>query len=130
MSDITMEQRLQLVQQVRSRYHENQSDLSSRERILYGKTSADPGKTGYFSAYEDPYGNRFDGNDIPGDSPFTFFRLRFILAMVLLAFVILMDKNSIDVAGVNSEKIFEMISADYESKIEEWVEAMSASTAK
>lgn len=129
MSDITMEQKLQLVQQVRSRYHENQSDLSSRERILYGKTGAAPGRAGYPPPYEDTYGNSFDGS-IPEDSPFTFFRLRFLLAMVLLALVILMDKNDIDVAGISSEKIFEMISADYESKIEEWVEAMSVPASK
>ena len=31
-----VEQKLQLVQQVRSRYQENRYDLSNRERILYG----------------------------------------------------------------------------------------------
>ena len=60
-----------------------------------------------------------------GNSPFAFLRLRFLVAALLLAAVIIMDKNGLDVAGITTEKIYEMISADYEEKIEEWVETMS-----
>ena len=125
MSDITMEKKLQLIQQVRSRYHENQYDLSNRERILYGRTgfSQERRERGelYSDAYEDAYGEPL----MPSGAPFSFFRLRFLAALLLLALVILMDKSNISVAGITTEKIFEMISADYEDKITEWVETMS-----
>ena len=42
MSNVTTEQKLQLVQQVRSRYHEDQYDMSNRERLLYGRSSILP----------------------------------------------------------------------------------------
>ena len=45
MSDVTMDQKLQLVQQVRARYHEDQFDLSNRERILYGRSDITPVRT-------------------------------------------------------------------------------------
>ena len=38
MSDFSVEQKLELVQQVRSQYYRNQSDLMNREQILYGRT--------------------------------------------------------------------------------------------
>ncbi len=134
MSEITTEQKLRLVQQVRSRYNEDQYDLSNRERLLYGRTgpnadsrerydpdSAAERQSMRYEAYGDGYGNSLPS----GENPFSFFRLRFLLAALLLAAVIVMDKNGIDVAGITSEKIYEMISADYEEKIELWVEAMS-----
>lgn len=101
-SGVTTEQRLRLVQQVRSRYQEDQYDLSDRERILYGRDGAEP-------AY----------------STVSFFRLRLLVAVFLLAAVIIMDKNGIKVAGITTEQIFQAISADYDEKIEEWVEAVS-----
>ena len=52
MSDATMEQKLRLVQQVRSRYQEDQYDLSQRERILYGRTGVGLRGTGYDDSYE------------------------------------------------------------------------------
>ena len=39
MSNVSTEQRLRLVQQVRSRYNENRYDMYNRERILYGRAS-------------------------------------------------------------------------------------------
>lgn len=135
MSEITTEQKLKLVQQVRSRYDENRYDLSNRERLLYGRTSLTPDSREQYAA-EPGSGSRsmrgdygYDGGygeSLPyGERTVSFFRLRFLLAALLLAAVIVMDKNGIDVAGITSEKIYEMISADYEEKIELWVEAMS-----
>lgn len=135
MNEITTEQKLRLVQQVRSRYHENQYDLSNRERLLYGRTSFNPDSReqsaadhaagrqdmqGYY-AYGDGYGESLPS----GENLFSFFRLRFLLAALLLAAAIVIDKNSLNIAGITSEKICEMISADHEEKIENWVEAMS-----
>ncbi|MCI8694351.1 MAG: hypothetical protein HFH91_16865 [Lachnospiraceae bacterium] len=118
MSETTMEQKLQLVKQVRSRYHENQYDLSNRERILYGRTSASLQRAGYLSPYEERYGDYA----LPEGQPFTFFKLRLWLALFLVTAVILLDLNGAEVAGITSQKIFEVISADYEEVIETWVE--------
>lgn len=121
-SDVTTEQKLRLVQQVRSRYQEDQYDLSNRERILYGRTSV-PLESKYVSAYRDTYS--YDEPLAPADSSAFFFRLRLLAAVFLLAAVIIMDKNGIKVAGITAEQIFQAISADYDEKIEEWVEAVS-----
>lgn len=122
MSDVTMEQKLQLVRQVRSRYHENQYDLSNRERILYGKSSAalpEEDAMGYAYPYDEtnPSGS--------GEEPFSFFKFRLWIALFLAAAVIVMDRNHMEVAGITAEKVFEAISADYEEVIESWVETIS-----
>ena len=124
MSDFTtMEKKLQLVQQVRSRYNENQYDMSNRERILYGRTSA----------AERPDYNRslyYDENVLPdseGDSVSSF-KLRFFIALVLFGIVVFMDRSHVAIGGITSEKLYGMISADYEEIIEAWVEALSNST--
>ena len=123
MSDVSMEQKLQLVQQVRSRYHENQYDLYNRERIIYGKTTLPSEKPGYsaYPAYGDTYGEMLP----PGERPVSFFKLRLFIAVFLLAAVVIMDKNDMKIAGISTDTIFQMISDDYEEKIEEWVEALS-----
>lgn len=105
-----MEQKLQLVQQIRSRYNENRYDMYNRERILYGRTSPE--------AWELPGTTEFP-------SRFSSLRMRFLLAVLLAAAVIAMDVNGIQVGGVTSEKILEVISMDYEEKIDEWVETLS-----
>lgn len=121
MSDTTMEQKLRLVQQVRSRYQEDQYDLSNRERILYGRTSIGSDRYGYnTSPYDDPYQ---EGGPVQGQV--SSFRLRLFLAVFLVIMVIAMDTNGITVAGITTEKIYEVISADYEEVLETWVEAIA-----
>ena len=119
MRDVTTEQRLRLIQQVRSRYHENQYDLSSRERILYGKsfTRESPDRT-------DPEGM----SDIERP-PASSFRLRLVIAILLGAAVISMDRNHIKIAGITSDQIYQAISADFEENIEKMVAAMSQDNA-
>ncbi|MCI9436463.1 MAG: hypothetical protein HFH85_04715 [Lachnospiraceae bacterium] len=121
MDNVSTEQKLRLVQQVRSRYHENQYDLSNRERILYGKSNMEQEAFGQTYSYGTPYGEG-DGADA---EPLSFFKLRMWIALFLLTAVIVMDRNGTEVAGISSEKIFQMISADYEEVIETWVETIS-----
>ncbi len=111
MSDATLEKKMQLIQQVRSRYNENQYDLSNREQLLYGTTS-------YYDASAQP------DEDAP---PLSTFKLRLFVAMVLFGLFIFMDRSHTAIGGITSEKLYGMISADYEEKMEEWVEAMSGS---
>lgn len=125
MNDATMEQKLRLVQQVRSRYQEDQYDLSNRERILYGRSGVSLGRRGYSSVYDDPYQ---DDMPLPGEA--SSFRLRLFLAMFLAIMVIVMDTNHITVAGITTDQIYEVISADYEEALETVVEAISSNVQK
>ena len=72
---------------------------------------------GYASPYEDMYGDMPQ----PVGRPFSSFKLRLWIAVFLALAVIYMDTNDIKVAGITTEKIFEVISADYEEIIETWV---------
>lgn len=111
------DRKLQLVQQIRSRYHENQYDMSNIERILYGRTSV-------FNRPD------YDEDTLPDseDGSLSSFKLRFFIALMLFGIVVFMDRSHTAIGGITSEKLYGMISADYEEKIEEWVEAMSDST--
>lgn len=108
-----MEKRLQLVKQIRSRYTENQYDLFNREKILYGKSSRP------VDSLERPQEEDAQPENV------TFFKLRLALAAGLLGFVILMDVNGINVAGITAEKIFQAISADFQEAIETWATELS-----
>ncbi len=117
------ERKLQLVQQVRSRYNENRYDMSNRERIMYGRTSfAD--KAGYDETLY------YDENmqPDPGDGSLSSFKLRCFIALMLFGLVVFMDRSHVAIGGITTDKLFGMISADYEEKLEDWVEAMSNST--
>lgn len=115
MSDITTEQKLQLVQQVRSRYNENQYDMSNRERVLYGKTSIPLQAAGY-------------GEEPQSGEPYvSSFKLRLLLALLLFGAVVFMDVRHIKIGAFTTEKLYGMIAADYEEKLEEWVETLSDS---
>lgn len=116
MKDVTMEQKLQLVKQIRSRYDEDQYDMCSRERILYGRSSLRENRLQHSAGEEEEPPAR-------GSS----FRLRLSAALLFFLMVVIMETNGLRVAGITTEKIYQMISADYEQKIDEWVEAFAAS---
>lgn len=109
MSDVNTEKRLRLLKQIRSRYNEDQLDLNNRERILYGR-SGRPAER-----YEEP----LEDGQLP-DGQLSFFRLRLVVAVMLVGLVILMDMRNVSLAGITADKIFQAISADYEEKLEQW----------
>ena len=113
MSDVTTEQKLRLIQQVRSRYNQNQFDLSNRERIIYGK-----------SISKMPYDERETNASDAKPTPSTF-KIRFMIALLLGITVISMDRNDIKIAGITSDQIYQAISADFEENIEKMVAAMT-----
>ncbi len=117
MRDVTTEQRLRLIQQVRSRYNENQYDLSNRERILYGKSFS--GEIADSERQENPEAY---------PRPFSSFKLRLLIAVLLGAAVISMDRNQIKIAGITSAQIYQAISADFEENIEKMAAALSRDT--
>ncbi|MCM1190935.1 MAG: hypothetical protein NC123_00355 [Butyrivibrio sp.] len=112
MKDVNTERKLQLIQQIRSRYKEDRYDMGNRERILYGRESVRPWEeNGDDPAWEQP--------------PQSSFRLRVLLAVLLFAAVVALDTNGTSVLGITAEKVYQIISADYEEKIEAWVETLS-----
>lgn len=108
MSEFTTEQKLRLVQQLRSRYHQNRCDMSSREQILYGK-SEEPSVGGY------PEETRQSSS----------LRLRLLLAALLLGTVVFMDMKKIEIGGITADKIYRVISADYGAMMEKWAFELS-----
>ncbi len=113
MKELNTDQKLQLVQQIRSRYNENQYDMYNRERILYGKGAAISG--------ENTYNTHASGTDFAPSS----FRLRLLLAVLLFAGVVAMDINHLTISGVTAEKIVEVIALDYEERLDQWMTALS-----
>ena len=115
MSDENIEKKRQLVQQVRSRYSENQSEMYNRERFYIGESS---------------HRNKMEKGDeecmkTRGNSPFL--KIRFLFALLFFLSIVIMDTNNITVAGITVEKIYRVISADYVDKIEVWMETLAAS---
>lgn len=110
MGGVTAEQKLRLVKQIRSRYSEDQVDMSNRERVLYGHSS-----------------RPMDGLAVPNENGDEltegafFFRVRLLMAVMLFVVVVIMDSNGMKVAGITAERIFQAISADYEDVLEQWV---------
>lgn len=119
MSDTTMEKKLELVQQIRSQYNKNQYDLFHREQILYGRTS------------QENYRNQIKGDSFTMPYPeentddlndgVSFFKVRLLLAAVLLGGIILLDLSGGDIAGITTGQIFDAISEDYEEDIDGWL---------
>lgn len=114
MSDFTTEQKLQLVQQIRSRYKENRYDIHRREHILYGKTFPVYGESEDYP--EDPNGRSPASASLKG---------RMLVAVMLFIGLVVLQENQMKIAGITSEKIYEMISADYEMEIEAWIASFS-----
>lgn len=113
MSDITMEKKLKLVQQIRSQYDQNQYDLSNREQLLYGRTSC-------------------RDTDLPeilseGQTHATgSFRIRMLLACLLFLFIVAADQLGISPAGISVHSVFEMIETDYQENMDDILEVLSA----
>lgn len=112
MSGVTAEQKLQLVQQIRQQYRRNRCDMSSREQILYGRTDDN----------YDPEEDAFGQEAVPVSS----LGPRTVLAILLFAAVVILDANGLSIGEFTSEKLFGLLSADYEYRITEWLAAFSA----
>lgn len=115
MSDIPIERKLELVHQLRSQYHKNQSDLMNREQILYGKQSIR--ENGYVN------GTVYDMEENEQKSESTFM-LRFALAAVLLGIIVLFDQLDKSIVGISMTQVFETIAIDYGNEMEKWVETL------
>ncbi len=92
MEQLSVEKKLQLINQVRARYDRDQNDLWDREQILYGKTSA--------------------GVDAQDRQEPSAFGLRLAAALLAFLLVLFMDQNGKTLFGVSSEAVFDSIARD------------------
>lgn len=117
MSDFSVEQKLELVQQVRSQYYRNQSDLMNREQILYGRALTRKPEAVF---HQQPLPETVQEPMITDNTV----KLRYALAAVLMLLVILFDRSETTIAGVSMEQVFSVIATDYEEAIDAWVSNM------
>lgn len=120
MESISTEQKLELVKQIRSKYNENLSDLSQRERILYGRTSSyGQGDVGGYSVDRSWYYDDYrEGEDVQS---FSFGKVRFLIAVILVAGVVTLDLSGKSLMGIPMNRVFAVIAQDYEDEIAAWV---------
>ncbi len=100
MKNVSVEKKLQLVNQVRSQYRQDQRDLRLREQILYGRDYVP------YEPYEEEEFNEAAGGTTP-------FRLRVMATLVVFVLILMLDRNDRSIFGISSQQIFESISVDY-----------------
>lgn len=121
MSDFSVEQKLELVQQVRSRYYRNQSDLMNREQILYGKALTRTPETEF---HQPQLSSQTTQEPLITDNTV---KLRYALAAVLMLLIILFDRSGTTIAGISMQQVFSAIENDYEEAIDAWVSTLEIS---
>lgn len=110
MSDISIEEKLQLVRQVRSQHYQNRSDMLNREQILYGRTSPVPLDSSYNLPKEmEPYAKTGT------------FKIRVFIAVILITILILMDINNDKFLEISVEDITKYIQIDSIERVIELV---------
>ncbi len=118
MSDIPVEKRLELVHQVRSQYHKNQSDLMTREQILYGRSTYRENAGRDTSQYQET-------TEEEGIFKDNTFGIRMALAGILLLTFILLDKTGKGFAGMTTDELAQTIASDYGTIVDTWAEAVN-----
>lgn len=103
MSDVTVEQKMELVRQVKEQYAKNQNDLSRREQILYGTSFHKTGKSEILST-----------NEIEDAQQSTStLGIRFLLAILLFAAFVFLENSGQEIAGFSSTDIYQAMEINY-----------------
>lgn len=122
MSDITVEQKLELMRQIRARNEQNRFDMARREQILYGKTELRP----YPEASIPLSWSNASTTDLEEEQEeVQTFPLRILLSLGLFLMIIISDISGERFLGIQAKECFEVLAQDYESSITEWVDAAS-----
>lgn len=122
MSNISVEKKLELLQQIRSRNQRDRYDMFHREHLLYGKSKMTAAKRG-FSAEDMEELEDYDEDYQEG---FQSFPLRALLALGLFLLIIVCDMSGRSFMGIQANQCFSAIATDYESSISAWVDAASS----
>ena len=105
MGNFTVDKKVELMRQIRSRYQKDRNDLFRREQLLYGRTSVYPLE-------------ETDMLELEGEGePVQTFPLRSLLAVALFLLIIICDMSGRSFFGIRAEQCFSAISADYENSI-------------
>lgn len=101
MDEISREQKLALVRQIKTQYHQNQYDLYNREHLLYAASDIPEQHT---------------KNNTSGS-----LKLRSVVAIILFLGIVLFDAFDISFAGVEMSQLFQILQTDYlETVISDW----------
>ncbi len=104
MSEITVDKKLELMHQIRSRNERDRMDMSRREMIVYGASKeAEP------------------------EEELSTFPVRILLSVALFLLIVVCDLSGKSILGINAAQCFQVIGQDYESSITAWVDAASES---
>lgn len=95
MDQVTIEQKLQLLEQLHSRYEQNQFDIKKREDILLGNISS--------------YKEKDSAIQISNST----FKIRSAIALMLLVIIILLDIEGAKIFGIDSLQVFSTLKTDY-----------------
>lgn len=107
------ERKLQLIEQVRNENQKNEYKLSRHRQAIYGKSSKN------VLAYDNDYSSTYNPEGIgfeKNDKLFSI-KMRFVCAVFLLTFMVLMDITGKTVGNISTKTIKESISMDYETLI-------------
>ena len=116
MSNISVEKKLELLQQIRSRNQRDRYDMFHRENLVYGRTRTFlPDDMEDMEEFDGEYGERFQS-----------FPLRVLLALGLFLMIIVCDMSGRSFLGIQMNQCFSAIAEDYESSISAWVDAASS----
>lgn len=92
MSNLNTEQKLQVVQQIRSQYAKNKYDMQNRERILYN------------------YPVKYPVRDCSAEAKeISTLKIRILVTVILVILVIGLDVLNVKPKGLDMEKVFQMI---------------------
>lgn len=110
MRHVNTDQKLQLIQTIRSQNQYNRMKCREREQFLYGSGNGNEKRELYGAEAAVNYPLTGE-NVIPGkkNSVFTGFRLRFLAAVILFSVFIYLDRNDIDILGKTSQEFFDIL---------------------
>lgn len=109
-ANVTVNKKLELVRMIRMQNQSNRNECRERERFLYGYSSqAEHQKELYgaeLAATADGYTEKEQDRGLKGEtSLFSGFRIRFVIALVIMGLFIYMDKTEMDFLGKSMEEI-------------------------
>ena len=113
MSDITMDKKLQLINQVRSQYNRDQYDLQHRDQLLYGRTSE----------RQRPQEAAVPMEEYAVTGRISPFRIRLMAALGLFFLILILDMSGVSLFGLNTSQVFDYIAKDVDTA--DWESAMS-----
>lgn len=133
MGNISTDQKLQLVQQIRAENQENRIKMRNRERILYGmehqtKTYEEDLPLYSRGCYEGRHATTGkelyameERNNDNGGASFSSFKLRLVFSVLLFAAFLILDSGNGRIAGISTTTMREEINKDFDAGLEEVV---------